>query len=219
MTVGELETRLGEAAARLEQLAESMEAVAGKYLDGLADWLGGRFDDEVAAAVTAEAEVTRALGTEGLGRLKQDLAEVRAHLPDLVRRRVGVPLVWPHRWDRGAAFPADRYGEAPDEDGDRVVALPADLRSRLEVLAGSAGGLLARSGYRRYARRNWRRAYVRSDYFPPEYLGDLAGHERFEELLAEYAGLYGEYVAAIEELRATEGERSAIEIRDLWASA
>ena len=221
MATAKLESRIGTLTARLDDLAGRMEEVAGRYLTGMDGWLGKRFEREVSEAVTSAPDTTLLLGHAGLARLKGALDDLEGSLPDLIRKRVGVPGAWPHLWDRDSArFPAGLYGAAPGKGARREPVVPDHLRVRLELVLGTAGHLLARNGFEAYVRRHWSRAYVRSDYSPPECLSsDLAGHEALMPILGEYAVLYDEYAALIGDLRGAERDLGVAGAKDLWKHA
>jgi hypothetical protein len=217
MTVAKLYKRVEDLETRAGLLVEQMEAVAGRYLEAIRPWVAGRFEEAVAAAVAAAPEVTQDLGVEGLARLRQGLAALTAGTPELVRRRVGTAGAWPHRWAKGGVR-AGLYGEKVA--GKRRVEVPPFLQSRLCLLLGTAGHLLARFGYEHHVRRSFHRAYLRSDYFPPEYLArSLAGHEEFEPILAEYADLCDQYAALQADARTAGRDRAARAAADLWKQA
>lgn len=218
MTVAKLDKRVGDLEARTGSLVERMEATAGRYLDALTPWAAGRFEADVTAAVVAVPEVTQELGADGLGRLRQGLAALIAGTPELVGKRVGTPGAWPHRWS-GKAVDAGLYGEKAAA-GKRQTVVPSFLDSRLRLLLGTSGHLLARHGYEHHVRRSFHRAYLRSDYFPPEYLArSLEGHEEFHPILAEYGDLCDEYAGVLIDLGRAGHDRLARAAADLWKQA
>jgi hypothetical protein len=218
MTVAKLDKRVGDLEARAGSLVERMEAVAARYLEGIVPWVSGRFEADVEAAVVGAAEVTQGLGAEGLGRLRQGLEALTAGTAELGRKRVGTAGAWPHRWT-GAAVGTGLYG-AKGAAGKRQVQVPAFLESRLRLLLGTSGHLLARHGYEHHVRRTFNRAYLRSDYFPPEYLArSLDGHEEFLPILAEYGDLCDEYAGALADLETTGRDRASRAAADLWKQA
>ena len=101
--------------------------------------------------------------------------------------------------------------------GKRTVTIPPFLESRLRLLLGTAGHLLARHGYEHHVRRTFNRAYLRTDYHPPEYLArSLPGHERHHELLAEYGDLCDEYAGVLADLQVAGRDREVRVAADLW---
>jgi hypothetical protein len=221
MATTKLESRIGTLTARLDDLAGRMEEVADRYLAGMESWLGKRFEHEVSEAVTSAPGTALLVGHAGLAHLKGDLDDLEGSLPDLIRRRTGTSSAWPHLWDRySAQFPAGLYGAAPAKGARREQVVPDHLRARLEVILGSVANVLSRNGFEAHARRHWDRAYVRSDYFPPEYLSrDLAGHEIVMPILGEYATLYDEYASLIGDLRGAEQDLAVAGAKDLWKHA
>jgi hypothetical protein len=221
MATAKLESRIGTMAARRDDLAGRMEEVAGRYLAGIDGWLRKRFEREVAEAISSAPDTARLLGAPGLARLKADLDDLEASLPALIRKRAGAPGAWPHLWDRETAeFPHGLYGEAGAKSARREPVIPDHLQVRLGILLGASARVLAGNGFEAYARLHWRRAYVRSDYFPPEYIsGDLAGHETLMPILGEYAVLYDEYAALAAELRSSQRALVVAEAKDLWKHA
>lgn len=218
MTVAKLDKRVGDLQARAGLLAERMEAVAARYLDAIVPWVAERFEADTAAAVAAVPEVTQGLGAEGLGRLRQGLAVLTAGTPDLVRKRVGTSGAWPHRWN-GRVVGAGLYGEKAAA-GKRRVVVPSFLDSRLRLLLGASGQLLARHGYEHHVRRSFNRAYLRSDYFPPEYLArSLDGHAAFDPILAEYADPCDEYAGVLADLQTAGRDRATHAAAALWKQA
>ena len=219
MTVAKLDKRAGDLQARAGLLAEGMGAVADRYLDAIAPWVAERFEADAAAAVAAVPEVTQGLGAEGLGRLRQGLAVLTSGTPDLVRKRVGTSGAWPHRWS-GRVVGAGLYGAKAAAGKNRVVVVPSFLDSRLRLLLGTSGHLLARHGYEHHVRRSFNRAYLRSDYFPPEYLArSLDGHAAFDPILAEYADLCDEYAGVLADLQTAGRDRATRAAADLWQKA
>lgn len=220
MTVAKLDKRVGDLGTRADTLAERMAEVAGRYLAALTPWAAQRFEGDVTDAVAAAPEVTVDLGAEGLGRLRQGLETLLGGTPELVRKRVGTAGAWPHRWGRGGAVIAEGlYGPGGTGTKPQVV-VPPFLESRLRLLLGTSGHLLARHGYERHVRRTFSRAYLRSDYFPPEYLArSLDGHEQFHALLAEYGGLCDEYSGLVADLRRAGRDRAVRAAEDLWKQA
>jgi hypothetical protein len=220
MTLARLDKRVEDLEARAEALVERMEGAAERYLDAIAPWVQERFTAEVSAAVVAAPEVSQSLGPEGLTRLRRGLEALVAGAPELVRKRIGSARAWPHRWDReGAALVPGLFG-AKGASGKRRVEVPSFLESRLRLLLGTSGRLLARHGFERHVRRTFGRAYLRTDYHPPEYLSrSLEGHDRFLPLLGEYADLCDEYVSLAAEVRAAGRDRAARAAEDLWKKA
>jgi len=217
MTVAKLEKRVGDLGARADALAERMEGGAGRYLEAITPWVGERFEAHVAAAVAGAPEITEVLGGQGLQPLRAGLEALVEGTNDLVRKRIGTPGAWPHRWDRDRAPVAEGLYGAKGAGGRGEVVVPAFLEQRLRLLLGTSGHLLARHGYQAYVRKTCDRAYVRSDYFPPEYLArDLNGHEQFHSLLAEYGELCDEYAGLVTGLRSTAADRSARAAADAW---
>jgi hypothetical protein len=215
MTVAKLDKRVGDLEARAGSLVEQMEAVAARYLEAITPWAAGRFQADVEAAVVGAPEVTQGLGVEGLGRLRQGLEALTAGTAELGRKRVGIAGAWPHR-GTGAGVVTGLYG-AKGTAGKRQVQVPSVLESRLRLLLGTSGHLLARHGYEHHVRRTFNRAYLRSDYFPPEYLArSLDGHEEFLPILAEYGDLCDEYAGALADLQATGKGRASRAAADLW---
>jgi hypothetical protein len=215
MAVARLDKRVGDLQARAGSLAERMGAVTTRYLDALVPWAAERFEADVAAAAAGLPEVTQDLGAEGLGRLRQGLAALTAGTPDLVHKRVGTSGAWPHRWT-GRTVSAGLYGEKTTA-GKRRVVVPSFLDSRLRLLLGTSGHLLARHGYEHHVRRSFDRAYLRSDYFPPEYLArSLDGHAAFDPILAEYADLCDEYAGVLADLQTAGRDRATRAAADLW---
>ena len=215
MTVAKLDKRVGDLTGRADTLGEEMEAAAGRYLDEITPWVAQRFAADVAAAVAGAPEVTEELGPGGLSRLREGLEALTADAPLLVGRRVGTAGAWPHRWGRHALVAAGLYEEA-----GAGVAVPPFLESRLRLLLGTVGHLLARHGYERQVRRTFNRAYLRSDYFPPEYISrSLDGHEEFHPLLGEYGALCDEYAGVLADLRRAGRERAVRAAEDLWKRA
>jgi len=220
MAVAKLDKRVGDLAARADDLAERMEQVAARYLGAVTPWVARRFEAEVAEAVVGAPEVSRNLGPEGLGRLREGLGTLTAGTSELAGKRIGTPGAWPHRWPRGAAVVASGLYGTVGPGGKRQVQLPPFLESRLRLLLGTAGHLLARHGYERHVRRTFSRAYLRSDYFPPEYLSrSLEGHEEFHPILAEYGALCDEYSGVLAELRRADRELAARTAEGLWKQA
>ena len=218
MTVAKLDKRVGDLQARAGSLVEGMEAVAARYLEAIVPWVAGRFRADVDGAVAAAPEVTQGLGVEGLGRLRQGLEALTAGTAELGRKRVGIAGAWPHRGN-GTAAATGLYG-AKGAAGKRQVQVPAFLESRLRLLLGTSGHLLARHGYEHHVRRTFNRAYLRSDYFPPEYLArSLDGHEEFLPILAEYGDLCDEYAGVLADLQATGADRASRAAADLWKQA
>lgn len=219
MTVAKLDKRVGDLATRSDDLVERMEEVAARYLDALGPWAAKRFETDVAAAVAAVPAVTQELGPAGLHRLREGLDALAAAAPELARRRVGTAGAWPHRWEGPGAAAEGLYG-AKAAVGKREVSVPPFLESRLRLLLGTSGHLLARHGYHSRVRRTYGRAHVRSDYFPPEYLArSLEGHEEFLPILAEYADLCDEYATVLAGARAAERDRAVRTAADLWKQA
>ena len=69
-------------------------------------------------------------------------------------------------------------------------------------------------------RRSFNRAYVRSDYFPPEYLArSLDGHTAFDPILAEYADLCDEYAGVLAHLQTAGRDRATHAAAALWKQA
>jgi hypothetical protein len=221
MATAKLESRIGTLTARLDDLAGRMEEIAARYLSGMEGWLRKRFEREVSEAVASAPDTALLLGHGGLARLKGELDDLEGSLPDLIGKRAGTPGAWPHLWDRDSAlFPAGLYGAAPGKGAHREPVVPDHLRVRLGVVLGAVARVLARNGFEAYARRHWDRAYVRSDYFPPEYLsGDLAGHETLMPILSEYAALYDEYSALIGDLQGADRDLAVAGAKDLWKHA
>jgi hypothetical protein len=221
MATAKLESRVGTLTARLNDLTGRMEEVADRYLAGMEGWLRKRFEREVSEAITSAPDTALLLGHAGLARLKGSHDDLEVSLPDLIRKRIGTPGAWPHLWDPGSArFPDGLYGAAPGKGAHREPMVPDHLRVRLGVVLGAVAQVLARNGFEAYVRRHWDRAYVRSDYFPPEYLSrDLAGHETLMPILGEYAALYDEYSALIGDLRGTERDLEVAGAKDLWKHA
>jgi hypothetical protein len=219
MTVAKVDKRVGDSETRAAALEGQMEEAAGRYLDAITPWVVERFEDAVAAAVRAAPEVTQELGAEGLAALRAGLDRLSAGAAALVRRRVGTPGAWPHLWGRSAKVAPGLYG-AKAGAAKRRVEPPPFLESRLRLLLGTAGHLLARHGYERFVRQNFGRAYLRTDYHPPEYLArSVEGHEQFLPLLAAYADLCDEYAAVLAEARVAGRERAARAAADLWQRA
>ena len=220
MTVAKLDKRVGDLGARGAARGVRMEGVAARYLEDIAPWVEGRFEADVAAAVTGAPEVTRALGAVGVGRLREGLAALTAGAPALVRKRVGTSGAWPHRWDRGSAEIGEGLYGSKGKGSKPSVTVPSFLESRLRLLLGTSGHLLARHGYQSHVRRTFNRAYLRSDYFPPEYLARaLDGHEEFHPLLAEYGDLCDEYAGMLGELKTAGRDRAVRAAADLWKQA
>jgi hypothetical protein len=217
MTVAKLDKRVGDLGARADALVEQMDAVRARYLEAVTPWVVERWEAAVAAAVAAAPEVTQDLGGDGLKRLRSGLDALTSGAAGLARKRVGAEGAWPHLWDRySAQIPEGLYGAK----GSKSAAVPPFLESRLRLLLGTAGHLLARHGYRRQVRRTFNRAYLRSDYFPPEYLArDLEGHDQFHPLLGEYGGLCDEYAGVLADLRAAGRDRASRAASDLWKQA
>jgi hypothetical protein len=213
MTLAKLDKRLGDLDARADDLVARMHEAAIGYLKAITPWVAGRFESDVAAGVTGAPDVTADLGADGMRRLRAGLDDLRAGTPDLVAKLVGGPGAWPHRWERASGAIAEGlYGAGADE-----VLIPPFLDRRLRLLLGTSGRLLARHGYERYVRRTFNRAYVRSDYFPPEYLArELEGHDSFHPLLAEYGSLCDKYADVLGDLRTAARDRSVRLAQDLW---
>ena len=219
MTVAKLDKRVGDLSARADALAERLEEVAARYLDAITPWVAERFAAEVDAAVSGAPEITQEKGQEGVGRLRAALGTLTAATPDLVRKRAGAPGAWPHHWVGGAPITAGLYG-AKSGTGKRQVTVPSFLDSRLRLLLGTAGHLLDKHGYRSHARRTFNRAYLRSDYHPPEYLSrSLEGHEQFLPILGEYGDLCDEYAGVLADLGRAGQERAVRAAEGLWKQA
>ena len=219
MTVAKLDKRVGDLSARADALVERMEEAAARYLDAITPWVAERFAAAVDAAVSGAPEITQEMGQEGLARLRAALGALTAATPDLVRKRAGAPGAWPHRWAGGAPIAAGFYG-AKTGSAKRQVTVPSFLETRLRLLLGTAGHVLDKHGYRRHVRRTCSRAYVRSDYHPPEYLSrSLEGHEQFLPILGEYGDLCDEYAGILADLGRAGHERAGRAAEDLWKQA
>jgi len=220
MTLARLDKRVGDLAGRADALAARMEEAAARYREAVASWVAQRYQADVAAAVAGAPAVTEALGREGLARLRAALDGLVAAAPDLVRKRIGPDGAWPHRWERTSPALVEGLYGAKGTGDKRRPAVPAFLQQRLCLVLGASGHLLARHGYESYVRRHWARAYVRSDYFPPEYLArGLEGHEECEGPLADYADLCDEYARLATDLGSAGRDRSARSAEDLWKQA
>jgi hypothetical protein len=216
MTVAKLDKRVGDLSARADALVERMEEAAARYLDAITPWVAGRFSATVDAAVSGAPEITQEIGQEGLSRLRAALDVLAAATPDLVRKRAGAPGAWPHRWVGGTPIAVGFYG-GKTGSAKRQVAVPPFLETRLRLLLGTAGHVLDKHGYRRHVRRTCNRAYVRSDYHPPEYLArSLEGHEQFLPILSEYGDLCDEYAGILIDLGRAGHERAERLAEDLW---
>lgn len=219
MTVAKLDKRVGDLSAHADALVERMQEAATRYLDAITPWVAERFAAAADAAVSGSPEITQEMGPEGVTRLRGALDGLIAAAPDLVRKRAGVPGAWPHRWVGGAPIAAGLYG-SKGGTGKRPVAVPPFLDARLRLLLGTAGHLLDKHGYRSHVRRTFNRAYVRSDYHPPEYLSrSLAGHEQYLPILGEYADLCDEYAGILADLGAAGQERAGRAAEALWKQA
>lgn len=219
MTVAKLDKRVGDLSVRADALVERMEEAAARYLDAITPWVAERFTAAVEAAVSGAPEITQEMGQEGLTRLRVALGSLLGATPELVRKRAGAPGAWPHRWAGGAPIAAGFYG-AKTGSAERQVAVPSFLDSRLRLLLGTAGHLLDKHGYRRHVRRTFNRAYLRSDYHPPEYLArSLEGHEQFLPILSEYGDLCDEYAGILADLGRVGHERAGRAAEDLWKQA
>ncbi|MBN2114445.1 MAG: hypothetical protein JW785_10005 [Acidimicrobiia bacterium] len=220
MTVARLDKRLGELGTRAGALTGRMEDAAARYLDAMTPWAARRFESDVTAAVVGAPEVTQELGAEALADLRRGLEGLSARAPELVRKKVATAGAWPHRWDvaRGP-IRAGFYGEK-GAGGKREVTVPAFLEARLRLLLGTSGHLLARHGYEHHVRRTYDRAYLRTDYHPPEYLArSLDGHEEFHPLLEEYGDLCDEYAGVLAGLQEAGHDRAVRTAGDLWKQA
>jgi hypothetical protein len=220
MTPAKTEKKVGDLRTRADGLVERMQGIADRYLEAIVPWVSQRFEADVAAAVVGAPGATEDLGAEGLGRLRSALSALVASTSYLVHRRVDTRGAWPHRWDRDTAtIPEGLYG-AKAGGGRWEATIPAFLQQRLRVLLGASAHLLARFGYQSYVRRTWDRAYVRSDYFPPEYLArSLDGHEEFHPLLAEYGAACDEYSGLLAEMRQASRERLVKSAAEAWKQA
>jgi len=219
MTVAKLDKRVGDLSARADALVERMEEAAGRYLDAITPWVADGFAAAVDTAVSGAPEITQEMGQENLSRLRSALDALTAATPDLVRKRAGAPGAWPHRWVGGAPVTAGLYG-TKSGTAKRQVAVPPFLDSRLRLLLGTAGHLLDKHGYRSHVRRTFNRAYLRSDYHPPEYLSrSLEGHEQFLPMLGEYGDLCDEYAGVLADLGQAGHERAVRAAEGLWKQA
>jgi len=141
MPVAKSEKRVGDPGARADALLGRWRApppaISRRSCPG-----HRRFEADVAAAVVAAPEVTEGLGQRawtGCGWVSRPWRRGPRSWPG----SGWGPGAWPHRWGSSAApITTGLYG-AKGAGGKRQVAVPPFLESRLLLLLGTSGHLLA----------------------------------------------------------------------------
>ncbi len=189
--------RLVELKSQKESLCLEMETATQAFIAATQTFAGQELRKSVEQAVTSQHELTRRLGTSGIGPMKIELDEFIAKAPEAVLSHLNQDTLWPHRNDN-FSHPNVTYS---NYRSSTVSPLPVELsRAVGEILKQTAEPLLKRHGYSFVASRE-----VQSE-------GMMSAFRRYSEL-------YFQGTAVDRNLKNAEIEAGRAEAKRIWDEA
>lgn len=205
-------TTIHQLEAQDRALREEMEDECRAFLESTIKFTSDSFRDIARKEVAAHPEAAKALGQEGLARLKSDLNELIETVPTLVERHVNADEYWVHRKD--TLNDLDRYQNPYEFHG---YAVPKELYSVVREAKGYLGALLIQHGVSGVGERERWQQVSSSDRPAFRYAYDWS--EDMKPPLKRYADLYRQLIKTDEDLKATRRKKEEAEARDLWDQA
>lgn len=200
-----LDARIHRADMALEKARERAESSAKNVLAQASSFVKGWIEKAVEHEVTDKPDVSKSLGLEGLGKLKQELADLCSRLPTLVDQHCGADTLWPHRSeeiDRNWSYLVS---------GDRPV---DELDEAVRSLMGHAGELLQRHGFKEVEGTSWERRDGRWRF---RYAYQMPA--AFKQALEGYGEIFRQVQRAADECQLARRAKEQAEAADLWNRA
>jgi hypothetical protein len=188
---------------KIETAKADMEEACKEFLKATEEFTAGWYQESVKSGLTENAKAALELGTEGLKKLKSELNDLIARLPDLVENLVNTGK-WPHRNE----LPAD----SSRKFGISIVKELSNnyLHDYVQKLFGHVGALLIKHGL---ADSNW-------DMKPgddlPTYKVAVIWSEKMDEALRKYADVCDKWINLDNDLKKVEKKKTEAEISELW---
>ncbi len=197
MTDTDSNGRIVQLKTQKESLCRDLESAAQAFIGATQTFAGQELRKSVKHAVTSQHELTRRLGTNGIGPIKLELEQLIAGSPAVVLSQLNQDSLWPHRGDNfnHSNVTYSNYRTST------VSPLPVELsRAVGEILKQTGEPLLEKHGY----------AFVPSREVQSEEM--MAAFRRYSEL-------YFNAAAIDRELKCAEAEEGKAEAKRLWDEA
>lgn len=200
-----LDARIQRADMALVKARERAESSAKNVLAQACSFVRDWIERAVAHEITEKPEISKSLGLEGLGKLKQDLADLCSRLPTLVDQDLGADTLWPHRSDE-----IDRNwsylisGERPVDGLDEAI----------RSLMGYAGELLQKHGFKEVEGTSWEKRGGRWRY---RYAYQMPAP--LKQALEGYGEIFKQVQRAANECQMARRAKEQAEASDLWNRA
>jgi hypothetical protein len=194
-TIEELNAEIERTAKVLEDVRALAERAKDQFLDVVAAHVRDLVPAQVKLLVERQHEVTKALGTEKLGQLKNSLATFDTEAPAKVRTWLDRDDLWPHRPNFSPPKDSSYFPHSYNRSSGNVGPKPIDDALR-QSLNETYQALLRRFGYK-----------VKDEYLHPDW----------SKVLNPALNRYGESQDAFEKARSA--HRAAVEARDRHEAA
>ena len=186
--------RIVQLKTQKEGLCLELESAVQAFIGATQTFVGRELRKNVEQAVTSQHELTRRLGTKGLGSVKLELEQLIATTPEAILSHLNQNTLWPHR-THNFNHPNVTY---VNYRTSTVSPLPVELsRAVGEILKQTAEPLLQRHGF----------AFVPSSDVQSEAM--MAAFRRYSEL-------YSNGAVIDRALKSAEVEVGKAEAKRLW---
>lgn len=196
--------------SQIENLRAPAETASGNFRNAASIHLSDMAQSMIERKVTSQPELSKQLGTKGLGKLKKDLKELRDSMPRIVETHLNKDSLWRHR---GNIKVDHEYSSPPYEIyGNRT---PDILNNPLREILGHAGRLLVNAGLEKNG-SEWQSGHSADKFvyrygfdWSPEMLGALK----------TYGKLYQEIYQTAQRLEEVRRKKAEAEAKNLWDQA
>lgn len=206
MDTSEFDARIKQAEAERDNAFKRMAAATERFSDAVLEAYTAWLDPAAEAAVRRNAEDATSVGAEGLARLKQRVAGLKAEARDLVRKHVTEAIPWAHV-DREWNPPGGSSNPFRRRRGSDAVDDP--VRRLLETL----GSVFVEEGISEIGQ--WRS----DSYYSVPYPYGFEWTSAMKEAINEYANEFDVLQKALHDRRKAVDEKTRAQAAGLWENA
>ncbi len=194
---------LQEIEKNIEVAQTEMETACNEFMKATEVFVTDWYQSIVKNGLTANASAALELGAEGLKKVKVELNDLTARLPELIEQYVNTDK-WPHR------------NKLPEDSGRKFgISFVKELSNNylhgyIQILLGHVGELLIKHGL---ADNSWD---MKTDETLPSYNIACVWSEDMDSAMRKYADGCDKWITLDNERQKIEKQKTEAEISDLW---
>jgi len=216
MTMEAHDRAIWRAHSELDQARSMADALVPQFNEVIARLVAAWAQNLVEQAITGKSDVSKSLGKEKLGQMKQRFQTILQSIPTHTQNRLGKDDVWPHRSDLPNAI-RPNVVDTYELEQKHAKCLDESLRD----LISETGALLIEYGFSSPGDQgDWEQRGSKT----PRYRSVIPNHDNthkpeLKKLNEEYNQCLKTFFGAIEKLKDAERTKSSSEAKNLWDQA